>query len=427
VKPPPKKNPLGRGCIPGFTLVRAGVGAKGIQRGAGLWEFTLRGPGGKPSRTLVCAGWQDAMSEAQKQVAEWKKAEGQPKKPGAWTFSETVTRYLASLRDKDRANEGTMRAEAAWIRLVIAPYFVDELKNPAVDTITEEQVREWMKKYGKAPTKRGPVSDSTIHHRVRVLRALFRFAVKKGMRTANPAEDFVVHPKAIRKGGDQRPHYPLDPAEMAVLQAWLDEYAPPSVAFAIRLAAAVGLRDQEATHLRLEDLTLKGQFVRVAHFDCGCAYCKRNRDGERRTKTSTERLVVLPYELVEPFREYLRRRAEQVPGHWTFPIWSAIRSGRRKAGAQLGPGTLNDWLAKAVKAAELPVDPARQRLVAHSLRAFSHTEVQKRSKDYEAVAVLLGHALPGMGSRYSTLSEQPAALVEALNFGPPRKGLAIVA
>lgn len=434
MKPPSKKNPLGRGRIPGHTLVRVGSEAKGVLRGTDgkgrpLWEFLLRvSPAGKPSKNLYCTGWDDALSEARKQVALWQAAKAAPVADARWTMSATIARYLAAKKDKGKANAGTQRVEEAWIRRVVKPYFVVELKDPAVDAVTEEHVRAWIAKYVEDGR-----SASTRHHRTRVLRALFAYAVRKGQRLTNPAEDFVVRPRLVKKGGDQRGHYPLSAAEMKVLQDWLDTnpLTPPSVAFAIRLAAAVGCRDQELTHLRLEDVQLDTvtPLVRVAHFKCACGYCARNRGGQRRTKTSHERLVVLPPELVAPFRDYVAARGEQVPAAsaWAFPVWSAIRSGRRKAGDQLGEGVLNEWLQKAVKAAKLAVDPERERLVAHSLRAFAHTELTDRSHDYEAVAVQLGHALPGMGNRYSTLAEQPAKLAAALypKTEPPR--LAIVA
>jgi integrase len=447
MKAPPKKNPLGHGRIPGYTLV-----CRGVHRGQGviivkdpvtgkekekvvdLWEFLLRRAGGSPSKTLLCAGWDDALSEARKQVAAWEA----PEAPAAPRFSQAMAGHLARQRDQGKANAGTMRAEAAWIKLAVEPFFVTELHDPPVAEITEEHVRDWMKKYGRAPSKRGTLTQSTVHHRVRVLRAIFRYAVKKGWRTTNPVEDFAVSPKPVGKpGGDQRKPYPLTAEQMAALQEWLDANAPLSVAFAIRLTAAVGLRDQECTHLRVEDVHLDADAdegrVSVLHFDCACAYCKSNRDGERLTKTEHERPnVVLPWELVAPFDAYLKARAEQMPAAspWAFPIWTAVRSGAKRAGDQLGPGTLNDWLQKAVKAAKIAVDPKRHRLVFHSLRAFAHTRVMGRSKDYEATCVLLGHALAGMGGRYSTLAEDAGELRKALNFGRPpaqREGLAIVA
>jgi integrase len=418
MKPPSKKNPLGRGVIPGHTLVRVGSEAKGVPRGMddgrSLWEYVVRAQGGRPSKNLYCKDWDHAISEARKQVTLWKAAGEEKAAPaGAWSMSDLIARYLAAKKDKGRANAGTQRVEAAWIGRVVEPYFVVELKDPAAGTITEEQVRTWVAKYVEDGR-----SASTRHHRTRVLRALFAYAVKKGQRLTNPAEDFVVRPRLKKKGGDQRAHYPLSAAEMKVLQDWLDANAPPSVAFAIRLAAAVGCRDQELTHCRLKDVQLDTvtPLIHVAHFKCACGYCARNRGGERRTKTSHERLVALPPELVAPFRDYLAARGEQVPpeSEWAFPVWSAIRSGRRKAGDQLGEGVLNENLARAVKAKEIAVDRERQRLVLHSLRAFSHTELNNRSGNYEAVAVQLGHALPGMGSRYSTLAEQPAQLAALL-------------
>jgi integrase len=419
MKVPSKKNPLGRGVIPGHTLVRVGSEAKGVLRGTDgvgrpLWEYVVRAQGGKPSKNLYCRGWDDATSEARKQVARWQ-AEAQAAPVDAkWTMAETIRGYLEYQADRNKANPGTQRAEAAWIRRVVEPHFVDgPLKGMTVDRITEDHVRAWKAKYVEDGR-----SKSTQHHRVRVLDALLRFAIASGQRLTNPVKRFRITPASVKKSGDQRVHYPLSAVEMMVLQDWLDANTPPPVAFAIRLAAAVGCRDQELTHLRLEDDVLDAvtPLVHIAHFKCACRYCKTHRGGQRRTKTSHERLVVLPPELVTPFRDYLAARDEQVPAAsaWAFPVWSAIRSGRRRPGDQLGESVLNDHLQRAVKAVKLAVDRERQRLVFHSLRAFAHTELTDRSHDYEAVAVQLGHALPGMGNRYSTLAEQPAKLAAAL-------------
>jgi integrase len=422
--------PLDKGCVPGFTFCfrpdRDADGAP-VPSAAG-WKYLLRGPGGKPSKTIFAADKADAVSEAHKQVARWSAEAGAKEAAPVWTVSATIAAYLASKQDKGTANAGTLRAEEAWIKGVIAPYFVAALKDPAVDAITEAHVRDWKKIYVD-----DDASDSTKHHRTRVLRALFAYAVRKGQRPTNPAEDFVIRPKFVKDGGDQHGHYPLSAAEMGVLQTWLNAHAPPSVAFAIRLAAGAGLRDQELTHLRLEDVRLEDvtPHVRVANFACNCAYCAKHRGGQRKTKTKREREPKVPPELVAPFKAYLAARAEQVTGPWVFPVWSAIRSGTRKPGNQLGRSVLNDWLQKAVKAAQIAVDEDRFRLVAHSLRAFAYTELSSRSHgNFIAVSVQLGHLLPGMGEQYSTLVNQPAKHYAELfpSDGRGRHGgLAIVA
>lgn len=420
--------PLDKGCVPGFTFCfRPDHDADGDPVPSALgWKYLLRGPGGKPSKTIFAVDKADAVSEAHKQVARWA-AEGSAKAAAPiWTMSATITAYLAAKRDKDSANAGTQRAEASWIKGVVAPYFVAALKDPTVDAITEAHVREWKKIYVD-----DAASASTRHHRTRVLRALFAFAVRKGQRATNPAEDFVVRPKPIKKGGDQRGHHPLTAAELAALQTWLDAHAPPSAAFAIRLAAAVGLRDQELTHLRLEDLEVDAvtPLVRVAHFKCACAYCAMHRDGQRMTKTKSARVVPLPPEIVGPLKDYLAVRAEQVPGPWLFPAWTGTRA---KPGAQLGRSVLNDFLQLAVADAQIAVKAEEHRLVFHSLRAYAATMLDRRSGgDFTAVCACLGHALPGgVAGRYNTLSERPAELAAALY--PPtekagRRGLAIVA
>jgi hypothetical protein len=141
--------PLDKGCVPGFTFCfRPDHDADGKPVPSPLgWKYLLRGPGGKPSKTIFAADKADAVSEAHKQVARWAAEASAKEAAPVWTMSALIAAYLAAKRDKDSANAGTQRAEAAWIKGVVEPYFVKALHDPTVDAITEAHVREWKKIY----------------------------------------------------------------------------------------------------------------------------------------------------------------------------------------------------------------------------------------------------------------------------------------
>jgi integrase len=419
---PPKKNPHGR--FRGATLVfspdrddhgRPVPRSIDAATGKARWKWVLRrphpdDPEKSQAKNLYCTDWRDAESEARKQLQAWataapaEKASAGHQGPAAtepWHVSDLTARWLDSTDQRD----------AGWVRLAVTPFFVTKLGNPLVRDVTEAACKAWEAEYGKGDTA---VSQSTQHQRYRVLRALFRYAVAKGQRTDLPFEPskFKVTPKLYIDGGDQRSHHPLTTAELTAIVQWLTEHATPAVTFAVQLAAAIGLRDQEVTHLRLADVLLDAPvpYIHVAHFPCGCMYCKKHRGGQRKTKGRRERKVPLPPELVGPFRDYLKGRAEQVPASskWTFPVWSASRSRKLRPGDQLGCSTFNDWLQKAIAPAEITVDPERHRLVFHSLRAMANTDLDARSNgNATAVMVALGHKpATGVKDRYDQLRDR---------------------
>jgi integrase/recombinase XerC len=223
-----------------------------------------------------------------------------------------------------------------------------------------------LRAYLAALHERG-LARTSIARRLAALRSFFRFLMRRGRASANPARD-VSTPKLPRK----LPAYlPIDESE-ALLRV-----APPPTAGGVRdraileLFYATGIRVAELAGLDVEDLDLREGAVRVLG------------------KGRKERIVPVGRKAVEALRAYLAREGERESG----PVFLNGRGGR------LTVRSVHRIVRARARAAGL-----HRRVSPHTLRHTFATHLLDAGADLRLIQELLGHARLGTTQKYTHVS-----------------------
>jgi integrase/recombinase XerC len=223
-----------------------------------------------------------------------------------------------------------------------------------------------LRAYLAALHERG-LARTSIARRLAALRSFFRFLMRRGRASANPARD-VSTPKLPRK----LPAYlPIDESE-ALLRV-----APPPTAGGVRdraileLFYATGIRVAELAGLDVEDLDLREGAVRVLG------------------KGRKERIVPVGRKAVEALRAYLARDGERESG----PVFLNGRGGR------LTVRSVHRIVRARARAAGL-----HRRVSPHTLRHTFATHLLDAGADLRLIQELLGHARLGTTQKYTHVS-----------------------
>jgi integrase/recombinase XerC len=223
-----------------------------------------------------------------------------------------------------------------------------------------------LRAYLAALHERG-LARTSIARRLAALRSFFRFLMRRGRASANPARE-VTTPKLPRK----LPAYlPIDESE-----ALLRVAAPPAAGGArdraiLELFYATGIRVAELAGLDVEDLDLREGAVRVLG------------------KGRKERIVPVGRKAVEALRAYLGREGERERG----PVFLNGRGGR------LTVRSVHRIVRARARAAGL-----HRRVSPHTLRHTFATHLLDAGADLRLIQELLGHARLGTTQKYTHVS-----------------------
>jgi integrase len=224
------------------------------------------------------------------------------------------------------------------------------------------------------------------------------------------------------------PPLAIGAAQLDAIRAAADQHEDPRVAVVVLLAAFGGLRLDEMTHLRMQDLTITDTLVdvRVAtDFPCGCRQCAKD-GGRHLTKNGTERFVpFVPAHGARLTAHVERLRAAGLTGPETWLLACLRREARSKA----RPGHIANRETLAFRVENLvartlglpPVEVAHRRggkrkdsyenprtehrlpkgQRVHVLRHAARTRFSHLGLPSETIDLIMGHRLAGMRAVYT--------------------------
>jgi len=269
-------------------------------------------------------------------------------------MSVFIDRFIGYLDSERGCSRQTLRAYSADLTAFAAFMEPDtELEPAAISTLRLRRYLAHLREQGSART--------TIARKVASLRSFYRFLVREGVVSHNPATDLTV-PR-------REHHLPifLDEAEVERLVNTPDvsDVAGRRDHAILEMLYSTGMRVGELSAVNIEDVDLLGEVVKA------------------RGKGKKERLVPLGRPAVQALKDYLAVRA-------------AIARGRRahrralfinKAGGRLTARGVRRIFTRHARAAGLT-----EKATPHTLRHSFATHMLNRGADLRAVQELLGHA-----------------------------------
>lgn len=239
-----------------------------------------------------------------------------------------------------------------------------------------------------AAMQRRKLSRATVARRLSALRSFFRFLVREGIVTANPART-VMTPKK-----EKRLPAVLQPAEVTSLLEQPDTSTPLGArdqAF-LELLYASGLRISELAGIDLDDIELRARLVKV------------------RGKGRKERIVPFGKKAEEAVRTWLGERPKLVHVQGDedeHPLFVNYRGGR------LSVRSIRRLFEGYVRDASL-----RTGVSPHTLRHSFATHLLNAGADLRGIQELLGHASLSTTQKYTHL--QDSQLIETYRKAHPR-------
>ncbi|MFW6163243.1 MAG: tyrosine recombinase XerC [Planctomycetota bacterium] len=270
-------------------------------------------------------------------------------------MSVLIDRFLGYLETERGCSPQTLRAYAGDLMrfaLFAAPD-ADEF-DPA--TISVMQLRHYL-----AHLREAGAARTTIARKVASLRSFYRFLVREGVVSDNPATDLTV-PRVQKR-------LPVfldeDQVERLLEAPATAEPAGRRDRAILEMLYSTGMRISELRAVSLEDLDLIGEVVRA------------------KGKGKKERFVPLGTAAVEALRDYLAVRDQ---------IAQRRRTNRRalfvnKAGGRLSERGIRRIFHKYARRVGLP-----DRVSPHTLRHSFATHMLNHGADLRSVQELLGHA-----------------------------------
>lgn len=209
---------------------------------------------------------------------------------------------------------------------------------------------------------------SSIGRKLAAIRSFFRFLLRRGIITKNPAE-LIATPKK-----EQRLPFHLDIDQVTSLMEAPNEeqqHARRDRAI-LELLYSSGLRVSELTSLNIGQIDLAGGMVRVTG------------------KGGKERIVPVGSRALQAIHSYLEERANAVPGAALFLNTRGNRINRRS-------------VARIVDVHVLRI-AAFKRISPHTLRHTFATHLLEGGADLRAIQELLGHASLSTTQKYTHVS-----------------------
>ena len=148
-----------------------------------------------------------------------------------------------------------------WLATVsLTPKTVDQMRSdvarlvaefPAVEQITPESVRTWLKSLNDGPT---PLSKSSIKRLLSSCRRLWGYLQEEGVVPADKVSPFVL-PKNLRNGVDTSSWVPFTASEVVTLLNAATESGDQDLADLIKIGMYTGARIEEICSLRVADVS----------------------------------------------------------------------------------------------------------------------------------------------------------------------------
>ncbi len=298
-------------------------------------------------------------------------------------YLRAVDRFIAYLRDQRHCSPQTVRAYETDLAQFGVFLEEEHLGGPApgpqgIDTLA---VRGFV-----ASLSRRGLSKASVARKLSAVRSFMKFAVREGRIEASPAAA-VPTPKQPRL----LPH-DLSVDEMFALLDHIDGTDPASLRdrAILELLYATGLRVGELVSLRLDDLDVGSQMVRV------------------KGKGGKERMVPFGAKAHETLSRWLRASAE-------------LRRKRQDADAvflNLRGGPLTDRSVRRILERRLREAAVQARVSPHALRHSFATHLLGAGADLRSIQELLGHASLSTTQRYTHVST--AAMMKVYDRAHPR-------
>lgn len=255
-----------------------------------------------------------------------------------------------------------------------------ELLRP--DQIDHLSVRSFL-----AQQQRARMSRASVARRLSALRTFFRFLMREGALSANPARS-VATPRREK-------HLPtvLQPPEVALLLEQPDPGKPLGLRDRawLELLYAAGIRVSELVGIDLDDIELRSRLLKV------------------HGKGSKERIVPFGRRAEEAVRAWLEARLEVVGD--SFEEEQPLFVNHR--GTRISARSIRRLLEAYVRSAAL-----RAGISPHTLRHSFATHLLNAGADLRSIQELLGHVSLSTTQKYTHLSD--AHLIEVYRKSHPR-------
>jgi integrase len=350
-----------------------------IERRGGSTRIILYAGGTRYTYTVPTTDPREVREYAKKKDAELDRLRHRVRLPGRMRFSALLAKYEAQGLPRAASSQRTYKLCLDAYRA----FFVDQGRDPYVDTIEPEDVAnflEWRRTWRRKPGD--PVSDRTLQKERTVLHTVFALAEETlRWRDGNPVA-LVKAPKVT-----EREPIILTDIQYAALLGAIGPNRPMLYLYTLILAEA-GLRcESEALWLHWEDLDLVGQRIHIVS----------GRDGHW-TKSRKGRKVPMTGPLPDAIRAHmLRFQGAEYRGRtspWVFH--QLVTRARHIAGERIH--TLRVSFQAAAERAGLP-EGFRQ----HDLRHRRATIWLREGYNNAKVQKIMGHSSGKILERYTHL------------------------
>jgi tyrosine recombinase XerC len=295
-------------------------------------------------------------------------------------MSVLVDRFLAYLETERGCSTQTLRAYAADLTGLAKFMDPDGAFKPAL--ITTLQLRHYLAHLRGAGSAR-----TTIARKVASTRSFYKFLVREGVVSHNPATSLTIPRR------EKRLPVFLDEDEVTRLLETPDiaDIAGRRDRAILEMLYSTGMRIGELAAVNLEDADLLGEVVKA------------------KGKGKKERLVPLGKPAIEALRDYLAVRTSIARGRRVNPRALFVN----KAGGRLSERGIRRIFDKHAKVAGL-----RGQVTPHTLRHSFATHMLNRGADLRAVQELLGHASLASTQIYAHVTTEK--LKQVYNKAHPR-------
>ncbi len=263
-----------------------------------------------------------------------------------------VTQFLDSLQHERHRSSHTIAGYGQDLQLFIA-YAQRVLAHPSWADIDSDIIRNWvitMMDAGRQPT--------TINRRLSTLRAFFRYAVKQGVLTADPA--YII--RGPKKGKPLPQFVPeSDMERLLTTLPWDDSFAALRARTIILTFYSTGMRLSELLTLDDSSVNFRTMVVKV--------HGKRDKD----------RLIPFGSDLATALQAYISARDASLP-RTTTALFVTDRGERMKP-----------YQVRRLVQAQLARVTTMKKRSPHVLRHTFATAMLNNNAHLEAIKTLLGH------------------------------------
>jgi integrase len=467
VTPPPTRSPLrrrgaGEGkltCRPYSSkadrIANHATPYGNDERGRPLWKFVLRYRG--DNRVIPARDWEHAHNESMKAIGRWdalvaeKRARraaritrtSTPVTSSGWRWSDLPQHWLPHKREHGNARASTIQGYEGEIKAHFDPFFGTTLGDPALAEIRPDTVLAFRRFVCGMNGERRRARWNKLFSRGWEMFEFARALEKIG----NNPWIAMLHrypPKSVPTTKTT----PITAAELDTIMREAEQHEDVRVPVMFLLAGFAGLRLDELTHLRVEDLTLTDTLVDVrvaSDFSCACRQCAKDA-GVHLTKSGATRYVpMLPEHgrRLAAHVERLRAAGVDQPDAWLLGCIEREPRSKARPGDMANRDTLASRVEAVVAKAlgfaptvetrtvrggggeALIVEratyrlPARERI--HVLRHAARTRFSHLGLPSETIDLVMGHTLDGMRGTY-THQDRAAAFAALCERAGVRSG-----